>query len=93
MKLELAKFIVKALEDTAGDEYDHPQLEEEYFYSGDEDPTVAVVMGQSLLAFASAVAIYSQFAGGDPTDEEIDLLKRIAYLRCDSMGRRKTVLY
>lgn len=93
MKLDLAEFIVEALKESGGDEYDHPRLEEEYFYSGDEDPTAAVIMEQSLLAFASAVAVYSQFTGGDPTDEEIDLLREIAYLRWDSMGRGKIVLH
>lgn len=93
MKLELAHFIVEALKNSGGDEYDHPEINEDYVYDGYEDPTVAVVMEQSLLAFASAVAIESRHANSDPSDAEIKLLEGIAYLRQDSMGARKVVLY
>lgn len=93
MKLELAKFIVEALESSNGNEYNRPQLEEAYFPDATRGSVAAVIMEQNLFALASAVAIHSRYLDGNPTDEEVELIESIAYLRWDTLGRDRIVIY
>ena len=95
MELQLAKFIVEALNNSPiGYNYALPQIEGEYNVNAAyNETTVAVVMEESLLEFTSAIALDCQYSDSDPSDERINRLRAISKLRTASIGVRRIVLY